>query len=103
MGLDMAELDCREREGARLRRLPHPERPGDKASMLYVTATEDPVEPGRWHLDPWHLCRYAGLSAELTAAEVEAVTVANPGRQPWCVRPDDRFYYASACQRRHAA
>jgi hypothetical protein len=80
LGIDARQLDETERAGQRLLRVDHPDRPGDKMAVLYVTATEDLVERGRWHLDPHYVDRWPGLPAELTAVEVERLA-AVPG--PW--------------------
>jgi hypothetical protein len=78
LNVDMIDLDRRERASGVLLRFDHPDRPGDRMSTLYIAATEDPLEPGRWHLEDWYLRRWPSLPAELTTAEVDRLSVG-----PW--------------------
>jgi hypothetical protein len=75
LNTDMVGLDRQEAEGRLVLRIDHPERPDDPLAKLYIDATEDLVERGRWYLDAWYVQQWPSLPAELSAAEVERLAV----------------------------
>jgi hypothetical protein len=70
LNTDAAALDEQERRTCQLLRIDHPDRPADPIAKLYIAATEDLVERGRWHLDDWYVRRWPSLPATLTTAEL---------------------------------